>query len=161
MALPFRRETCGLLAFCLVLGSICGAFGSKLCSMQLGAALESFSIPAVLDVPIIRKWLRIALLPAMMSVALVARRRWWMFLLFFGKAFLLAYLVCLFSSAQAGAWTSLFPLLFFETVLPLPILLYVGSVWIQDIQLGRCDLLLLLPAVCSGLLGILLETLLF
>lgn len=146
-----------ILFLCLLTGSLAGALSAQLCQAELSGATVA-SIGKVSDLQL---WLRGALFPLLMAAALIWKSGFLLRLLFVLKGAVIALTVCAFSAAGAAALAALFPILLFEAILPLPMLLTVGSVWLEQTEAGKTELWLLIPLLALIFLLILFETILF
>ena len=146
-----------IIFLCLLTGSIAGALSAALGQAEVSGATAA-SIRQVSDLQL---WLRSALFPLLMAAALIWKSGFLLRLLFMLKGAVIALTVCAFSASGAAALAALFPILLFEAVLPLPMLLAVGAAWLEQTETGKTELWLLIPLLALIFLLILLETILF
>ena len=161
LSMQFRHETCMKLSLFLLLGSFFGALCAKEVIINRNALFVAFSQVAWEPCSLIRSLLRTAVFPSLMSAALVLRRRGFFSLLFLAKGFLFSYLLCVLTIGGAEVDSWFFHRLLTETVLPLPTLLYVGTVWSEDTRRGSSHLILLLVSFGICFLSALLASILF
>ena len=82
-------------------------------------------------------------------------------LLFLAKGFFFSYLLCVLTISGSEVGHPFFMRLLTETVLPLPTLLYVGTVWSEDTRRGSSHLVLLLICVIVCFFSVFLASILF
>lgn len=157
--LPYRRESSVGLVCCLLLGTLLGAVLAKLTISALPAS-AILSAADTSRTPIWGRWFHFALFPTLMLAASLLRSRLLCFLLMLLKGAAVSCLLCVSYSIGFQAIREVCFSVLFQTLFPLPILLYIFSVWLQEIQSKRFDFWLLLPGYLVGLIGILLESLL-
>ena len=158
--LPYRRELCVGLVCCLLLGALFGTLLAKLSFLSPSDFLLPSSV-SFSDAPVPGKWFHFALFPTLLLAASILRSRWLGYLFVFGKGLLCSYLLSVSCYIGFDAFRQAALSFFFQTLLPLPMLLYVFTVWLEELRGPRIDFWLLLPCYLSGLIGILLEHLLF
>ncbi len=143
-----RADRDRLLAF-LLLGSLFGAFGARL----QHDALPAFDFGADQGTWILT-WLRFSLFPCLLAVSFLLHRRWLFCLLFFLKGAFVSFTLCVFSLCGWKQFLDVLPPLFWQGLLPLPLQLYVASIWLGE---ERSDgaVLLLFALLLPGLLGVL------
>ena len=156
-----RRETVIKLCLLLLLGSVFGALCAKFVIQSEALSLASLSSSSIVRFSFLRSLLHCAVFPSLMSAALVVRSRGLISLLFFAKGFLFSYLLCVFAIGGVEVGRFFYTKLLMESVLPLPALLYVGTVWSEDTRRGSSHLLLLLLSICICFLSVAVESVLF
>ena len=161
LSMQFRRETCMKLSLFLLLGSLLGSLCAKWVIRSENVSFAALLADAWEPCPLIRSLLRSAVFPSLMSAAMVLRSRGVFSLLFFAKGFLFCYVLCVFTIGGSEVNSSFFMRLLTETVLPLPTLLYVGTVWSEDTRRGSSHLLLLLISAGVCFLSVFLAGILF
>lgn len=159
--LPFERAACQLLLLCLLSGAVLGALAARLQRPSMTAWDPDALLKAISERSFLRRWFMASLLPLLMTLALMLGRRRLLALLFLLRGALVSCLLCGF--AGAGGWrflTPLLPMLLLRVGLPMPVFLFAGSVWMEDMTGPEPKLWLLLPMLAAAFLGVLLETLL-
>lgn len=146
-----------IIFLCLLTGSLAGALSAQLRQ----AVVSEATVASIRQVSQLQLWLRGALFPLLMAAALIWKSGFLLRLLFVLKGAVISLTVCSFSASGAAALSALFPILLFETLLPLPMLLSVGSVWLEQTETGKTELWLLIPLLALIFLLILLETILY
>ena len=154
--LRYHRGVLASLLLCMMIGSLFGAISVHFSEWSISAASQpgSGSDPIVFSLP------RIFAFPGLMAVAMLLRRPKLLYLLFFCKGFVAAYVLCVCAMSGAAALNAYLPCFLLEILFPLPSFLLLGAVWYDDARMGKPDAfpaILLLPASA----GLLLERLIF
>lgn len=143
------------LFLCLLTGSLIGALYARACGTLPASGLRF----PVRGETLLFSWLRCSLFPCLLLGALCLRRPTLFCGLFFLKGVFVSAAVCVLASS--GVETPVLMLrLMSETVLPLPLCFYVGSVWLRQTKLLSPCPWLLIPLLGISFLGVLLETVL-
>lgn len=159
--LRFDRAACRLLLLCLLSGAVLGAFLSRLQAAALTGWEPEGLLRELSRVSFLRRWFLASVFPLLMSLALVLGRRWLLALLFFLRGALVSCLLCGLTAAGGGTCLiALFPMLLLRVGLPMPVFLFAGSVWMEEISEPEPKLWLLIPMLAAAFSGVLLETLL-
>ena len=161
LSMQFRRETCMKLSLFLLLGSLFGALCAKWVIQSENVPLAALSPDTWEPCSLVRSLLRSAVFPSLMSAALVLRSRGVFSLLFLAKGFFFSYLLCVLTISGSEVGHPFFMRLLTETVLPLPTLLYVGTVWSEDTRRGSSHLVLLLICAVVCFFSVFLASILF
>ncbi len=151
-----RFQSCALL-LCLLLGSFLGA----LCVRFRGTLPPGGTLMGIREITPIRVLFRALLFPVLVSACGLLKSRLLTRCLFFMKGFLVCWVLCLFSGLGLSQLLPFLPVLVFETLLPMPCLLCAASVWCDGPDGASEELWLLGLCLLPGLLGVLMELLLF
>lgn len=153
--LRYDRRDLQTILVCALVGSMTGAFctgfsGYSIRVQGVYTALGSLPLSA----------LRLSLFPVLTTAAMLLRSRRMLRLLFFGKSFAVAFVLCIAAASGVGPLRSLFPGLLLETLLPLPGFFLLGALWYGQTRNGPQLLWPLLPVLLPALGGLLFERLL-
>ena len=152
-----HRRTCLCLLFALLAGSMPGSLSAGLfLSWHSKAALRAVfsSLPAALSLRSFCLWL---VFPLLLYAAAVSEQQILFLLAFFGRGFLLAYMLCFAAGCGALFRAPVLSLLFFRGILPLPLYFFAASRLLEtDFGVNRTrlrilGLLVLANLLCAGL----------
>ena len=97
----------------------------------------------------------------MMAAALLFRSRRLFCFLFFCKGFCVCSVLCVLSFYAVGALKACLPVFLLETLLPLPGMLLLGTVWYAETRDAQQHLWLAVSALLPAFIGLMLEHLIF
>lgn len=145
------------LMLSLILGALLGALFARFSDLAALSALLTPKRRASLWLCLLRG----ALFPCLLAAAVSFRLGRLLGPLFAAKGLAASWLLCAAVSLGEPWLSAVLPPFLFETVLPLPLLLFVGAVWAGESEQERPALWLLVPLLLAALTGGLLSTLSF
>lgn len=160
LQLPFSYSACQRLTLSLLFGSLLGSLWAGIALKRFGCPDIAFLFYSFGSASLLLQLLQCLLLPGLLLAALLLERRWIFCLLFFCKGALTACVLCFcFSNGlpilQILFWAAC------RMFLPLPALIFAGSVWMGSLSECRGTLWLFVPVAVFSFLGLFLQALLY
>ena len=151
----FPGPMIGPIFLSMLVGSLFGAF----CACLQNRGLQPFQTGPQGNGDLLQILLRCARFPALLTAALLLRRRFLFYFLFFLKGALISFVLCTLAVSGIADYPAILFRVFCECVVPLPALLYLGSAWSSEPDCPRPDLWPLFSALLLTCFGIFLEIL--